>query len=257
MSSKPVDAIILAAGRGSRMLARTEDRPKCLVEVAGRPILDWSLDALREAGIERVTIVAGYRAQMLAGRADDLIENVGWQGTNMVRSLICAAGLLRRGPVIVSYSDILYHADHVRALRDCDADLALTYDERWLELWEERFEDPTVDAESFTHDRGRLIAIGSRVDDLMRVQGQFMGLLRFTPAGWRQVEAVMQTMPAEVLDRLDMTSLISRLLAADTEVAVVPIRGRWCEVDSESDLALAQAHARDGGWTHDWRRARW
>ena len=45
-------AIILAAGRGSRLLSLTEDRPKCLVEAGGKPLLAWQIEALRGAGIQ-------------------------------------------------------------------------------------------------------------------------------------------------------------------------------------------------------------
>ena len=53
-------AIILAAGRGSRLGHLTDVLPKCLTVVAGRTLLDWMLGALRDAGIERVLIVGGY-----------------------------------------------------------------------------------------------------------------------------------------------------------------------------------------------------
>ncbi|ABD89402.1 phosphocholine cytidylyltransferase family protein [Rhodopseudomonas palustris] len=56
-----IAAIILAAGRGSRLGPRTSDRPKCLVQVAGRAIIDYALDALQAAGIGEVVIVVGYR----------------------------------------------------------------------------------------------------------------------------------------------------------------------------------------------------
>jgi len=54
-------AIILAAGRGSRMKNLTDERPKCLVELRGNPLLDWQLAALLEAGIDRIAIDTGYR----------------------------------------------------------------------------------------------------------------------------------------------------------------------------------------------------
>lgn len=60
-----IAAIILAAGRGSRLGPRTSDRPKCLVEVAGRPIVDYALNALKAVGVAEVVIVVGYRGQQV------------------------------------------------------------------------------------------------------------------------------------------------------------------------------------------------
>ncbi|MEZ5730015.1 MAG: phosphocholine cytidylyltransferase family protein [Burkholderiaceae bacterium] len=250
-------AVVLAAGRGSRLLALTEDRPKCLVEVQGRPILDWTIDALRAAGMTDIALVGGYRREMLEGLADELLENPRWQCTNMVRSLACASARLRESPIVVSYSDILYHPDHVRALCATDAAIAITYDTCWRSLWDERFDDPGLDAESFAESGGWLHEIGGRAPDLDAVLGQFMGLLRITPAGWRQIEAVVDSMTAADVDRLDMTGLLSRLLADGCRVAAVPVAGRWCEIDSESDLALADTRANAGDWPHDWRRSAW
>jgi len=55
--------IILSAGNGSRLLPLTRDMPKCLVEVDGRAILDWQLEALAEAGVESAVVVVGYRSR--------------------------------------------------------------------------------------------------------------------------------------------------------------------------------------------------
>ena len=58
-------AIILAAGRGSRMKKMTAHQPKCLTMLKGRPLIEWQLHALREAGINDISIVTGYRSNTL------------------------------------------------------------------------------------------------------------------------------------------------------------------------------------------------
>ena len=83
-------AIILAAGRGSRMKNMTDDRPKCMVELRGKPLLEWQLTALHEAGISEIAIVTGYKRELLANRAPMEFHNPRWAETNMVSSLACA-----------------------------------------------------------------------------------------------------------------------------------------------------------------------
>jgi mannose-1-phosphate guanylyltransferase len=72
----PAAAIIIAGGKGERLRPLTSTRPKCLVEVAGRPILDWQLASLEQAGVERVAIVGYYLFEAIeafvAGRAGHL-----------------------------------------------------------------------------------------------------------------------------------------------------------------------------------------
>jgi NDP-sugar pyrophosphorylase family protein len=59
--------IILAAGRGSRMNSLTEDLPKCLLEVVGKPLLQHQINALKTAGITDLLIVTGYKRESLQG----------------------------------------------------------------------------------------------------------------------------------------------------------------------------------------------
>ncbi|MFT4538065.1 MAG: choline kinase [Planctomycetota bacterium] len=237
-----MNALILAAGRGSRMTQLTDDRPKCLVELHGRALLDWQLDALRSAGIDQVAILTGYRAGDVNTRADASFHNPRWQETNMVQTLACAREWLCAAPCVVSYSDIVYPASAVESLLKAEAELALTYDPKWLDLWSRRFEDPLDDAESFKLDAaGNLLEIGSRADSCADIEGQFMGLLRFTPASWARVETLLASLPPKRADRLDTTAMLNGLLRAGEVIEPVAIDGPWGEADSASDLAVLES----------------
>lgn len=251
--------IILAAGRGSRMRAQTEDKPKCRVSIAGQTLLDWQLAALRAAGLANVLVVRGYLAERLQGDFDT-VDNPRWSQSNMVVTLTCAAERLSQGPCVVSYSDIVYRAEHVRKLLAAEGDIRITYDLDWEALWSLRFPDPLADAETFDAPGGRLREIGNRPQSRADIKGQYMGLLYFTPRGWNVVREHLDSLPGAELDRLDMTALLKRLLARDVAITAVPVRGGWCEVDSESDLAayedaLTRADASGPAWTHDFRTA--
>ena len=230
-------AVILAAGRGSRLGPYTVDRPKCLVELRGRSLLDRQVSALLAAGAEEVAVVAGWRAELFAGRGLTVFVNERWADTTMVESLATAASWLREGPVLVSYGDIVYSAATARALASAGQDLAIAYDPGWRELWERRFAAPLDDAETFRlDDRGLLAEIGGRPASVAEVQGQYLGLLRFTPAAWALVERVLRT---EAARGADMTGLLRFLLRAhDVEIGAVPVSGPWCEFDHPSDIEV-------------------
>jgi len=242
-------AIILAAGRGSRMGGATADQPKCLTPLHGRTLLDWQLEALRGAGIESIGLVRGYMGEKLARDGLRTFDNPRWAETNMVVSLACASAWLSCDVCLVSYSDIVYPAATVRALAAAESDIAITYYKDWRRLWEVRFRDPLSDAETFRlDDSGRLLDIGTRPRNLDEVQGQYMGLLRFTPRGWQWVEEALAGVEALQRDKLDMTSLLRMLLARGHPIAAVPVQEPWYEVDSQTDLELYQAMAmRRGG----------
>lgn len=232
-------AIILAAGRGSRMKNLTDERPKCLAELRGKPLLDWQLTALREAGINDIAIVTGYKRELLAYRGLVEFHNARWAETNMVSSLACAAEWLEAYPCVVSYSDIFYDASAVESLIRCKADLAVTYDANWRTLWERRFGDPLLDAETFRlGNNGNLAEIGNKPQTVEEIQGQYMGLLRFTPTGWREVVRIRARLTSEACDRMHMTGTLQKVIEDGmVPVAAVPYSGEWGEVDSAEDLA--------------------
>jgi len=236
-----VKAIILAAGRGSRMKGLTDDCPKCLVEVYGKPLLEWQLQSLRSAGVDEIAIVTGYSRELLTGRGVVEFHNDRWSETNMVTSLSCAREWLALEPCIVSYSDIIYMPKAVRSLIDCKSHLAVTYDPDWKFLWESRFDDPLDDAETFrlNHD-GSLAEIGNVPSSLDEVQGQYMGLLRFTPGSWAKIEKLREGFPNTVRDQMHMTGTLQKLIElGNMEIFAIPYHGRWCEVDSADDLIVA------------------
>lgn len=230
-------AIILAAGRGSRMQGMTDDRPKCLVEFRGKPLVQHQIDALRAGGVSDIGIVCGYKQELLTAFGDQHFINSAWASTNMVSSLACAQSWLQNEACIVSYSDIFYDAEAVRSLIGSDWPLAITYDPNWLSVWQNRFADPLSDAETFqlSHDN-RVTEIGNRPKTIDEVQGQYMGLLRISPTSWQNIEALRAELDRQTRDRLDMTGLLSRLIQRGYPVYGIPYLGEWGEIDNESDL---------------------
>ena len=240
-------AIILAAGRGSRMGQLGDERPKCLVEFGGKPLIERQVAALRGGGAQAVGDVRGYRAEMIKLPDLTYFQNERWAETNMVMSLATAAEWLKAGPVIVSYADIFYRHELVRELAAASGDIVVTYDRAWRSLWSRRFVDPLADAETFRADAsGRLIEIGNKTSSIDEIGGQYMGLLKFSPHGWRDVEMLLATLDAQTRDRLDMTGLLQRLLRRNVAIGTIGTDGQWGEIDNPSDLALYERMAKDG-----------
>jgi len=237
-----VKAIILAAGRGSRMKSLTDERPKCLVELRGKPLLEWQLESLRAAGISDIAVVTGYKRELLAERGLSEFHNPRWAETNMVSSLACAESWLQGEPCIVSYSDIFYSPAAVQSLINSDATLAVTYDPNWLQLWTERFGDPLLDAETFRLTAAHTLAeIGNKPQSVDDVQGQYMGLLRFTPEGWAEVVRLRAELSPQQRDSMHMTNTLQRVIdAGRVPIEAVAYTGEWGEVDSSEDLSVYQ-----------------
>jgi len=233
--------LILAAGRGSRMGKVTDAQPKGLIRINGKPLIDWQIESLRSAGIGTVGIVTGYKSELLESRGDEHFHNDKWEVTNMVESLRCASAWLMSNGCIISYSDIIYNHTAVDLLLNSDADIAITYDPNWFQLWSLRFKDPLSDAETFrASTSGFLLEIGGVPKSIDEIQGQYMGLLRITPRGWNVVEETISKIALNQRSDLDMTSLLQSIVElTGFRVYCYPYNGLWAELDSVSDVEIA------------------
>jgi L-glutamine-phosphate cytidylyltransferase len=240
--------LILAAGRGSRMGQLCDERPKCFVELNGRRLIELQTAALRRGGVQEIAVVRGYRAEMINFPGLTYFANERWAETNMVMSLVAASAWLRSGPVIVSYADIFYRSDLVRGLADAPGQLVISYDRGWRSLWAQRFADPLVDCETFKIDvAGQLLEIGGKATQIEDIEGQYMGLLKFTPPAWAEVEALLLTLDPQTRERLDLTGLLRRLMnEKKLPINTFGTNGQWGEIDNQEDVALYQNMLRAG-----------
>ena len=230
-------AIILAAGRGSRMNKLTEEKPKCLLEVGGLTLLSRQKYALREAGITDIGIVTGYKRELLSDPTLTEFYNDRWHETNMVSSLEKASSWLSNYESVVSYSDIYYQSDAVKLLINSTAEITITYDLNWQEKWTKRFVNPLDDAESFLIDKsGKILEIGKKSTDVNSIQGQYMGLLKFTPRGWKILQNFRATLDPLKADKMHMTRTLQALIESGAVIKGIPYSGRWGEYDSPEDL---------------------
>lgn len=238
-------AVILAAGQGARLRPLTDDRPKCMVEYQGRPLIEHAVRALRDNGISDIVAVRGYEPQALRCAGVRFYDNPRYRETNMVHSLFCAEPELE-GDVIISYSDIVYTPRVVRRLLDADADFAVVIDRDWRELWQRRMADPLKDAETLRLDaRGNIVELGKRPRSYADIEGQYIGLLKVRGRAWPELRAFYASLDrsgrydGKDFHNMYMTSFVQAVIDRLMPVQAVPINGGWLEVDAPSDLEIS------------------
>ena len=235
--------IILAAGRGSRLGDLTEEVPKCFMELRGRKLIEWQYEAL-SACCDITLVVTGYRENLIREMGYPTIHNSAWSSTNMVGSLACVIDRCD-GPLLISYSDIVYPPDIAKQAAEAEGDVVVCYDPNWESLWRRRFSDPLDDAETFKLDNGRIVEIGSRPESVQDVEGQFMGLMKFGTGGIDLVKQLLSEDPS-FRTKLDSTTMLMKLINGGHRVSALPVSGGWCEVDDQSDLRVAEAMVEEG-----------
>ncbi|MDE6970946.1 MAG: phosphocholine cytidylyltransferase family protein [Eubacterium sp.] len=252
--------IILAAGQGTRLRPLTDDRPKCMVEVNGKSMIERQLDVMRGCGIkdEDITIVAGYRSDVLIKKFLNtdirVIKNEQFETTNMVCSLMCAGNQMKaEEDIIVSYGDIIYDETVFHSILSAQDTMSVIVDDGWYEYWSERCENPLDDAETLMYDDDHyLTEIGQKTTELDKVQSQYIGLMRFRGDGWKAVlqlsaEAERRSAQGEALWRTDrtyakmyMTDLLQGLIDEGQKLRAVHIHRGWFEIDDCDDLKVVE-----------------
>ena len=250
--------IILAAGSGTRLRPYTEDRPKCMAPVGGRPLIDWLVETAERAGINGIVIVRGYRAEnlILSTEAQSLkpeyVLNPDFATTNMVFSLWTARHTFT-DPVIISYADILYEPEVLVSLMASPDEISVVVDRSWRNYWENRFDDPLSDAESLAiGDDGNIQSIGQEVTAIDDVEGQYIGLMKFAGKG---LEVLVNTLTAAYdgklqsprsLEQMYMTDVLQEMINSGEKLQPNWIEGQWLEIDSVKDLEIAEGYLVQG-----------
>ncbi len=235
-------AIILAAGEGTRLRPYTLDRPKCLVEVDGMSLLDRQLAVLSTEVINPIILIGGYRVDMLKRPDVEIKINPRYAETNMVWTLFCAEDELE-GDILLSYGDIVYSREILVTLLKSKADIAVAIDLEWESYWRARNEEPLDDAETLKiATDGRILEIGKKPRSLTEIEGQYMGLMKFSVRGIQQLKKTFHdaqntdTLQGKSLEKAYMTDLLQEIIDSGNPVTSVPIHGGWVEVDTVSDL---------------------
>lgn len=236
-------AIILAAGQGTRLLPYTKDLPKCMVEICGKSIIEHQIEIYKSCGIKNITLVGGYKIEKLKKYKLPIYNNLNYDRTNMLYSLFCAKALLEEShDLIISYGDILYSPKILRKLIESKKSISVVVDTNWKKYWEQRFDNIFDDAESLILKKDNQIAeIGSAANNLMNIQGQYIGLIKLNKIGKEIFLEIFKNNKDGVIcgkefNEAYMTDFIQTVINSNIPVNAILTKSPWIEIDNEMDL---------------------
>lgn len=250
MNSRKPRVVVLAAGQGTRLRPLTDDRPKCMVEISGHPILAHQLAVFRTAGIEDIHVITGYRADTV--NLPGIVRHINprYATTNMVGTFFSAEHVFTsEADLIISYGDIVYEPRVLQALLTNQAPVALAIDAQWRRFWEARMSNPLADAETLKlRDVNRIIELGKKPKSYEDIQGQYMGLIKIRADHVLQLAPVWRAMDRNATydggksyDNMFMTTFLQHLIDIGWDVRASLVENGWMEVDAPEDLALANS----------------
>ena len=243
-------AIILAAGEGRRLRPLTENKPKCMVELFGKNLLDWKIDVLKECGISDIIIITGYMSDKINFKQVRFYENKLFETTNMVETLFCAREEFNDSLLII-YGDIIFEKKVLEKILKNKDEISLVIDENWKEYWKIRFENPLDDAESLELDQeGFIQSIGQKVKVLDEISGQYIGLFKFPKKSIQKILEFYDKMKEKSKTEKNplnsnlpfkksyMTDFLQAMIYSGFKVKAIPVKNGWLELDSIEDYNI-------------------
>ena len=231
-------AVLLAAGRGSRLGALTENQPKPLLSVAGRPIIVHILDGLRRAGIEEITVITGYLGDVLErelgnGEASGLnlryVRQENLNGT--ARALALARDWLGDEQFFAGWGDILVRPENyrrvIRAARLADAAIAVN-----------EVDDPWAGAAVYVDEAKivqRIVEKPARGTSTTRWNNAGLSVVGMSI--WAEIDRLQPSKRGEY----ELPRAVAALVAGGARVVAVPVEGEWFDVGTAEELERARA----------------
>lgn len=246
-------AIVIGAGRGSRLQHLTEEIPKTLVPILGRPMLDSVLDALAAGGLTppEVIFICGYLKEKIQARYPQLhyVENTEWERNNILASLMYAREHMAGG-FVSTYADIVYRPEIVAALATSTHDLTLVCDTGWRRRYTGRSQHPETDAEKMRAEGSRVVQISRHIAS-EAAAGEFIGVLKASPAGAARLCAAYDEARAEyagkvfregrTFEKAYLIDLLQHMLERGEIMHRIDTDGGYMEIDTLEDASLAEA----------------
>jgi choline kinase len=241
-------AIILSAGRGSRLLPLTDVVPKCLVEVGGRAILDHQLHALAEAGVDRAIVVAGYRFDQVEAHLSahapplpvDLRLNPFWQVSSSIGSVWAARDVLDEPFCLLNGDTTLAASILCRALA---SDVA--GEEATLALVVEPLAVAAQDDMLVAVSEGQVFAVAKTLDPAIATH-RSLGLVIAGPkSGYGN--ALTEVIAGDGGIQAYHHDVVAALARRGAVRALVEDSGRWMEIDRPEDIAHWNARVKSAG----------
>ncbi|MFH1770963.1 MAG: phosphocholine cytidylyltransferase family protein [archaeon] len=248
--------IIIAAGPSSRLRPITDDTPKCMLNIKGKPLLKNTIDIFFSNGIKDVSVIRGYKKEKINYEGLTYFDNDDFMDNNILHSLMHARSKFEEAletgeDVIVTYSDIWYEPSVVEKLIESDKAIASIVDTDWEEYYEGRTDHPISEAENIIMDDDKkMLKIGKHIfteNTPKDKQGEFIGLWKFTPEGIkiflkhfdRLNASLKMTEPyqnTKEWQKSYITDIFQEMIDKGEKLYCVPIQQGWYEFDTVQDF---------------------
>ncbi len=245
-----MNAIILAAGMSSRLRPITSDKPKCMLKLFNETLLERQIKIFRNYNINDITIVTGYRSEVIDISNVNYVKNENYETTNINESLFCALEP-SNGPVLVTYSDIVFEQKIIQQMLEITDGIRLAVDLDWKKHYQNRTMHTLSEAENVLVENGRILQIRKNIPKSSQNQqiGEFLGIMTLSSEhvkilldrySYLKNNHIGTFHNSSSLSNAYITDMLQEIINYGINVDPVFTQGRWCEIDTPEDLKNAE-----------------
>ncbi len=240
-NAKVTRAIILGAAHGPEMGLLTDSRPKCMLDVAGAPVLAHILETYRAASVKDITVIRGWKKEAIDLEGVQYCDNDDEREPSEAYSLFKGSSALE-GTCIISYGDVLFKKYIPQELMEVDADFAVIVDTNWKDSRNrDRYAEYVTCSKPYSrHSNNSDIVLMKVSEDIppKSIDGEWMGFLKTSPTGTAFLRELLLKLCENGPQQtpLQMVDVLSEIIAAGKTIRVVYTAGNWLDIDRVEDV---------------------
>ena len=244
-----MNAIILAAGEGTRLRPETNDIPKGMVKLFDKSLLEMQIDIFKKCSIEDISIVTGYLADKIIFPSINYFKNENYSTTSGNESLYCAREKLQ-GCTIITYSDLIFEKVVIDQVIDFKGDIGITADLDWKPHYDGRTLHKMSEADNVLFDKeDKILEVRKNIQKPDSKIGEFTGIIKLSKKGSDILLKKFNELKkshngrfhsASSLKQSIIPDMIQELIDSEINVEPIFISEKWCEIDTPQDLEIAR-----------------
>ena len=231
-------AIILAAGRGTRIPQFTKNKPKCLIKIDKKTILERQINFLFKLKIKDIIIIKGFKKEKILIKKVKYIVNKNYKKNEQLDSLFCAKSEFTED-ILILFSDIIYDFSIIKKIYNQKKNLiTLAVDKNWQNRYKFRFDHPEEQADKVKiNKKNNIIKIGKKLK-IEETNGEFLGIFKISKMGCKVIlenyKKYQNTAIKQIHDFLKF--LINKCIP----ISSLSVQGKYMEIDTFNDYKLAK-----------------
>ena len=242
--------IILAAGRGSRLIESTFDSPKSLIDINGISLIQRQINLLQEKNISKITIIRGYKLDQFQLKNVNYVNDEKFNEHDQLGSLISGINEIKND-VLIIFGDILFDENIIEQMMDSKEEITVAVDSNWRKSYEKRIDNPIELAGKVLIKNNQILEFSENLP--IKKEGfiiaEFLGFIKIKKIKTERIRNLLKELmqnhkgkfhDAKSFQYAKLTDFLQELIDLEFKITPVLIDGNWCEIDTPMDLELAR-----------------